>query len=54
MNLSGAQTGIVFSVNAIFAMIFQPIYGYISDRIGLKKICFIFYKFYFISTMNFF
>ncbi|AGK98652.1 MFS transporter [Clostridium pasteurianum] len=46
MNLSGAQTGIIFSVNAIFAMIFQPIYGYISDRIGLKK-----YVLYFITIL---
>lgn len=46
MNLSGAQTGIVFSVNAIFAMIFQPVYGYISDRIGLKK-----YLLYFITVL---
>ena len=46
MNLSGAQTGIVFSVNAVFAMIFQPIYGYISDRIGLKK-----YVLYFITVL---
>ncbi|MFT8312682.1 MAG: MFS transporter [Clostridium sp.] len=46
MNLSGAQTGIIFSVNAIFAMIFQPVYGYISDRIGLKK-----YVLYFITIL---
>jgi OHS family lactose permease-like MFS transporter len=37
MNLSGASTGIIFSVNAIFALCMQPIYGYISDKIGLKK-----------------
>lgn len=37
INLSGADTGIVFSVNAIFALCMQPIYGYISDKIGLKK-----------------
>ncbi|OMH20674.1 galactoside permease [Clostridium pasteurianum] len=46
INLTGAQTGIVFSVNAVFAMIFQPIYGYISDRIGLKK-----YVLYFITAL---
>lgn len=46
INLTGAQTGIVFSVNAVFAMIFQPIYGYISDRIGLKK-----YILYFITAL---
>ncbi|MBU8753463.1 MFS transporter [Priestia megaterium] len=37
LNLSGAQTGIVFSVNAVFTMLFQPLYGYISDKLGLRK-----------------
>ncbi|MGD6817999.1 MFS transporter [Metabacillus sp. 113a] len=37
INLNGAETGIVFSVNAIFALCMQPLYGYISDKIGLKK-----------------
>ncbi|WP_430487615.1 MFS transporter [Priestia flexa] len=37
MNLNGAETGIIFSVNAIFALCMQPIYGYVSDKIGLKK-----------------
>lgn len=37
LNLSGAETGIIFSVNAIFALCMQPLYGYISDKIGLKK-----------------
>ncbi|MFJ7977371.1 MFS transporter [Peribacillus sp. NPDC096379] len=37
INLNGAETGIIFSVNAIFALCMQPLYGYISDKIGLKK-----------------
>ena len=37
INLSGADTGIIYSVNAIFALCIQPLYGYISDKIGLKK-----------------
>ena len=37
MQLTGAQTGLVFSVNAIFALMMQPLYGFISDKIGLKK-----------------
>jgi len=37
VNLNGAETGIIFSVNAIFALCMQPLYGYISDKIGLKK-----------------
>ncbi|MEM1504908.1 MFS transporter [Domibacillus sp. 8LH] len=37
LNLSGSATGIIFSVNAIFALCMQPLYGYISDKIGLRK-----------------
>lgn len=37
IHLTGASTGIIFSVNAIFALCLQPIYGYVSDKIGLKK-----------------
>lgn len=37
IELSGAETGIIFSANAIFALCMQPLYGYISDKIGLKK-----------------
>lgn len=37
IKLSGAETGIIFSANAIFALCMQPLYGYISDKIGLKK-----------------
>lgn len=37
INLNGAETGIIFTVNAIFALCMQPLYGYISDKIGLKK-----------------
>ncbi|GLC87134.1 MFS transporter [Lysinibacillus piscis] len=37
INLSGSATGIIFSINAIFALCMQPLYGYISDKIGLKK-----------------
>lgn len=37
IHLSGVSTGIIFSVNAIFTLCMQPIYGYISDKIGFKK-----------------
>ncbi|AWI11402.1 hypothetical protein B4064_2786 [Caldibacillus thermoamylovorans] len=37
IELSGAATGTIFSINAIFALCMQPIYGYVSDKIGLKK-----------------
>lgn len=46
IQLSGVQTGIIFSVNAVFALIIQPLYGYISDRIGFKK-----HILYFISIL---
>ncbi|MGN1385139.1 MAG: MFS transporter, partial [Bacillus sp. (in: firmicutes)] len=37
IQLSGASTGIIFSANAIVALVMQPLYGVISDKIGLKK-----------------
>lgn len=37
IKLNGSATGLIFSVNAIFALCMQPLYGYISDKIGLKK-----------------
>jgi OHS family lactose permease-like MFS transporter len=37
LNLDGTNTGIIFSVNAIAALMIQPLYGFISDKIGLKK-----------------
>ncbi|MCB2357188.1 MFS transporter [Clostridium estertheticum] len=46
IHLSGVSTGIIFSVNAIFTFCMQPIYGYISDKIGFKK-----HILYFISIL---
>jgi OHS family lactose permease-like MFS transporter len=37
LQLTGAETGIVFSANFIAAMCSQPIYGYVSDRLGERK-----------------
>jgi OHS family lactose permease-like MFS transporter len=37
LGLSGAETGAVFSANFVFAMCSQPIYGFISDKVGLRK-----------------
>ncbi|RCK13146.1 hypothetical protein DT075_03165 [Bacillus licheniformis] len=37
LNLNGSATGIIFSVNAIFTLCMQPLYGFISDKLGLKK-----------------
>lgn len=37
LQLSGTETGIVFSANFIAAMCSQPIYGFISDKVGMRK-----------------
>lgn len=37
LNLSGIEIGFVFSANFVGAMISQPLYGYVSDKIGLRK-----------------
>jgi len=37
LGLSGEQTGIVFSANAIAALCAQPLYGFISDKVGLRR-----------------
>lgn len=35
--LSSTEIGLVFSANFVGAMISQPIYGYVADKIGLRK-----------------
>lgn len=37
LQLSGAEAGIVFSANFVAAMCSQPLYGFISDRVGIRK-----------------
>jgi OHS family lactose permease-like MFS transporter len=37
LGLNGVEAGTVFSANFIGAMCAQPLYGYISDRMGLRK-----------------
>ena len=37
LHLSGAEAGVVFSANFIAAMCSQPIYGFISDKVGTRK-----------------
>lgn len=37
LHLTGTQIGIIFSANAALTMCTEPIYGYISDRIGMRK-----------------
>ena len=38
LHLSGVQVGTVFSANFVAAMISQPVYGYISDRMGFRRV----------------
>ncbi|MCM0583070.1 oligosaccharide MFS transporter [Weissella diestrammenae] len=35
--LNGSQAGIIFSMMAAMSLIFQPIFGYFSDRLVMKK-----------------
>jgi len=37
LHLDGTNMGIIFSVNAMAALLIQPLYGFVSDKIGLKK-----------------
>ncbi|GGZ44871.1 oligosaccharide MFS transporter [Asticcacaulis endophyticus] len=37
LSLTGEQTGTVLGANFIAALLFQPLYGFISDKIGFKK-----------------
>lgn len=35
--LDQQQTGLVFASMALFALVFQPIFGFVTDKFGLKK-----------------
>lgn len=37
LHLSGVETGLVFAANFFTAMCVQPLYGFISDKVGLNK-----------------
>lgn len=37
IGLSSVNIGYVLSVNALFALVIKPIFGYIMDKLGLKK-----------------
>ncbi|TRN26869.1 oligosaccharide MFS transporter [Vibrio furnissii] len=36
-HLSGSVIGTVFAINGVFSVILKPVYGYILDKIGMKK-----------------
>ncbi len=46
IELTGTQIGTIYACNAICTMLFQPCYGFISDKIGMKK-----YLLYFITLL---
>jgi oligosaccharide:H+ symporter len=37
LRLSGTETGIVFSANFMAAICSQPVYGFLSDKVGMRK-----------------
>ncbi len=37
LGLNGMDTGIIFSANALVALCLQPVYGYVQDKLGLRK-----------------
>lgn len=37
IHLNGEATGIIFGINAAFTLLMQPLYGYISDKLGTRK-----------------
>ncbi|WP_457391835.1 oligosaccharide MFS transporter [Roseateles sp. P5_E1] len=37
LELSGTETGIVFAANSLAAMCSQPVYGYLSDKLGMRR-----------------
>lgn len=37
MGIGSAQTGILYSTNSFMALMMQPLFGFISDKIGMKK-----------------
>ena len=35
--MDGVEIGTVFAVNGVFAVVIKPVYGYIMDKMGMKK-----------------
>lgn len=46
-DLSSAEIGTVFAVNGAFAVVLKPFYGYITDKLGMKK-----HLLYFVAVMS--
>lgn len=37
LGISATKIGIIYSVNALIALLMQPVFGYVSDKLGLRK-----------------
>ncbi len=37
-HISKSDTGIIFAAISLFSLLFQPLFGLISDKLGLRKI----------------
>lgn len=37
IHLNGEATGLIFGINAAFTLLMQPLYGFISDKLGVRK-----------------
>lgn len=37
IGLSGERTGLIFSINALAALLIMPCYGFIQDKLGIKR-----------------
>ena len=37
IHLNGEATGLIFGIDAAFTLLMQPLYGYISDKLGVRK-----------------
>lgn len=41
LGIGATKTGLLYSANALAALCMQPVLGFISDKIGLKKHCYL-------------
>lgn len=54
IHLSGLEIGTLYSINGIFTLAFQPLYGYLLDKIGDRKNVLVFLSSLLVLTAPFF
>lgn len=54
IHLSGGEIGTLYSINGIFALILQPLYGYLLDKIGDRKNILVYLSILLVLTAPFF